>query len=395
MQDEEMTYPEYDKAWEDHAWNEMRKLLDHELPVQRRRRPGAWWIFGAGVAVGLFLAALAFFRLSPNETSAPQGALPVPMPGTLLHGEACPDAPAAAPTPAVAAPPQAAAGRQKPMPLPTPTSSSTPPTNISSSPPATDATPHSTSSEAAVPPVVFFAPTLTLPAPPLAPVHTSTDPRVALPIAAPRSTVRGQTSLYALAGSGSAQELGVGLSHLRQRPGSRWQWGYALGWRYRHSRSSGLAVVAFEEDLQEQTNQFSNKAIAGHFRNWHLAEGALFAERQLAPRWALGTGVYASLLLATSPTGAGLLQGRRETAIAPDSQSTVPATQTGTELRALLSRSVAPLRIGTGLHLRYAATPRLELLIHLRQQWTDDFPRNGLPDRPWSATLGARLYLQR
>ncbi len=394
MQDEEMTYPEYDKAWEDHAWEEMRKLLERELPQQRRRRPGAWWIFGAGVAAGLLIAALIFFRLSPNEASAPQGALPVPIPALPHHGETCPDAPAPAPTAEEVSSPQAAAGRQKRAPLPTPTSSLTPPASILSSPPATEATPRSTSSEAAVPPVVL-PPTPALPAPPLVPLRTSAGPHVTLPIVAPRFTARRQTSLYVHAGSGSAQVLGLGLSRLQGQPGSRWQWGYALGWRYRHSRSSGLAVVAFEEDLQEQTNQFSTKAIAGHFRNWHLAEGALFAERQLAPRWALGAEVYASLLLATSPTGAGLLQRQHKTAFALDSQPTGPATQTEAELRALLSRSVAPLRIGTGLHLRYAAAPRLDLLAHLQQQWTDDFPHNGLPDRPWSVTLGVRLHLQR
>lgn len=386
-----MTYRDYDKAWEDHAWEEMRKLLDRELPVQRRRRLGAWWIFGAGVAAGLFLAGLAFFWLSPNETSAPPGALPVPM--VPRADEALPAPPTPASAPAVASLPQAGAGEQTTRPRPMSPLSSAQPTSNPPQPPASNTPPLGTPSQPAAHPALTS--TQALPAPPLAHVRTAAGPAMALPLAAPPFHARWQTSLYAHAGSGSAQVLGLGLSRLQQRPGRHWQWGYALGWRYRHSRSSGLAVVAFEEDLQEQANQFSNKAIAGHFRTWHLAEGALFAERQFAPRWALGTEIYASLLLATTPTHAGLLQGRHEATTALDSQPTGPASQTEAELRALVSRSVAPLRIGAGLYLRYAATPRLDLLMHVRQQWTDDFPRNGLPDRPWSVALGARFHLQR
>lgn len=391
-----MTYSDYDKAWEDHAWEEMRKLLDRELPVRRRRRLAAWWFFGAGLVAGLFLAAVAFFWLSPNDASRPQSEPAPAEPARPAIAGPTGDAPSASSAAPLTILPQAAtAAVRRPAPAPTmPAEDDALPAEGATNPLAraagqggvVQATLPATSPEPRTRPAQDLPPHL--PVQVLAPL-ASAAPGPTPPVEdAPAASPQWSTSVAASGGSGSMHVLGIGLYRMRQVPGSAWRWGYATGWRVRHSRSSGLAVIAFEEDLQEQTNQLSNKAIAAHFRTWHLAEGALFAERRITPRWALGAEVYTSLLLTTAPTGAGLLQRQLDPSVALDSQPSSPGTQTGSELQALINHSVAPMRLGVGLHLRYTALPRLDLLLRARQQLTDDFPRNGLPDRPFALELG-------
>ena len=56
--------PELGSAFEDRAWEDMRQLLDQEMPVRKEKRRLIWWWWGGLVAVGL-VAFIGLFFISP------------------------------------------------------------------------------------------------------------------------------------------------------------------------------------------------------------------------------------------------------------------------------------------------------------------------------------------
>ena len=46
-----------DQEFEDHAWSQMVALLDEEMPVEKKKRRGLFWLFLLG-GIGLLLATV-------------------------------------------------------------------------------------------------------------------------------------------------------------------------------------------------------------------------------------------------------------------------------------------------------------------------------------------------
>lgn len=67
-----------DKKLTNHAWGEMQKLLDQEMPVAKRRRRFAWWWMALGFALVVATGAAAFF-LDRSGTEAQPSAEVAPM----------------------------------------------------------------------------------------------------------------------------------------------------------------------------------------------------------------------------------------------------------------------------------------------------------------------------
>lgn len=93
-------YNEYSNMdrWTDKGWENMRQMLDQEMPQARKRRRAAWWWWAAGLLLLPILAAVgykAFAIQTPDPTPVPaqvpaqpnpalvqkDGAMPVPLQG--------------------------------------------------------------------------------------------------------------------------------------------------------------------------------------------------------------------------------------------------------------------------------------------------------------------------
>ncbi len=394
MQDDPMTHSDYDKAFEDYAWEEMRRLLDAEMPVRRRRRfLPPWWLFGAGVAAGL-LIALVIGRVGWPEERLQE-------PSRVLRGSAShefvpasstggAERKAESPSSSTAAPPILATssvegGAVKAL------SATADEVEEGSSGRATAAL---KAHSATTPPSL---PTLRerQPVPPRLPAQISTLRRLQLPgrrVVAPAGLRPRQEGQWLLGQGGRGNTYAGGVSWVRWRKAGtlhRWRWGYGAAYRYRRSRHNGLTILGYASDVQE-LNAPNSGAVVGRFRNGHLAEAFLFAERQIGSRWWVGVGLHGGLLLHTGPTRAGLLSRKATQMAAPAEVYT-----SSESVRSLVTQGVAPFQLSLSTQLRYQLLPRAHLFLQWRRQLNDPFPHNGLPDRPTTLEGGVGFDLHR
>ena len=75
MRDSYTNRPIIDQEFTDHSWKEMKKLLDQEMPVKRRRRRGLIWFFLVG-AIGL---ALGIWFYGKNQPALLPVTAPIPI----------------------------------------------------------------------------------------------------------------------------------------------------------------------------------------------------------------------------------------------------------------------------------------------------------------------------